>query len=253
MPERPYHAPARHLPAATALAGDQKARSAGQAPQASAQPSPTRVLVVDDHVVVRNGIAFSLFAFNDIEIVGQACSGEQALRWCDDAEALPNVVLLDLKMPGMSGIATIQELRARYPQTQVVVLTSYQEGDLVEEALHAGATSYLLKDVAIEELARAIRLAHRGTPTLAPAAAQALVHTVAHRPAPLGHDLTDREREVLALMAEGLPNQQIAERLVITTATVKFHTRSIRGKLGATSRTETVVLALQYHLTPTSV
>jgi NarL family two-component system response regulator LiaR len=205
---------------------------------------------VDDHTVVRNGIAFSLQAFPDIDLVAQASTGEEALRVCAEVEPLPDVVLMDLLMPGMGGVATIREMHNAYPQVQIIALTSFQEGNLVEEALQAGAIGYLLKDVAIEELAKAIRLAACGVPILAPAAAQALVHTVVRRPPPIGQDLTEREREVLGLLAEGLSNQQIAERLVITPATVKFHTRSIRSKLGTSSRTETVVVALNYHLVP---
>lgn len=222
---------------------------ASQAAAHVTQP-PIRVLIVDDHTVVRNGIAFSLLAFADMEIIAEACTGEDAIRFCAEAETLPDVVLMDLMMPGMSGVAAIQALHAAYPQVQIVALTSYPEGSFVEEALQAGAIGYLLKDVAVEELAKAIRLASRGMPILAPAAAQALVHTVVRRPPPLGQDLTEREREVLGLLAEGMSNQQIAERLVITPATVKFHTRSIRSKLGTSSRTETVVLALNNHLVP---
>lgn len=213
-------------------------------------PRPTTVLIADDHTLVRNGIVFSLLAYTDIEVVGEASTGEEALNICAESDVLPDVVLMDLLMPGMGGVATIRALHNTYPQVQVIALTSFQEGGLVEEALQAGAIGYLLKDVAIEELAKAIRLAARGMPILAPAAAQALVHTVVRRPPPIGQDLTEREREVLGLLAEGLSNQQIAERLVITSATVKFHTRSIRSKLGTSSRTETVVLALNNHLVP---
>jgi len=206
------------------------------------------VLIVDDQPVVRNGVAFSLLAYPDLEVVAQAATGEEALRICVDSDPMPDVVLMDLFMPGMGGVEAIRALHTDLPEVQIIVLTSYQEGALVEEALQAGAIGYLLKDVAIDELAKAIRLAARGMPILAPAAAQALVHNVARRPPPIGHDLTEREREVLELLAAGLSNQQIAERLVITPATVKFHTRSIRSKLGTSSRTETVVLALNNHL-----
>lgn len=207
---------------------------------------PIRVLQVDDHVVMGNGIRFSLLAFPDIEVIAQATSGEEALALCEQLH--PDVVLMDLIMPGMGGVAAIAALHAQWPDTQVIALTSFEEGSLVEEALRAGAIGYLLKDVSVDELVKAIRLARRGIPILAPAAAQALVHTVTARPPKIGQDLTEREREVLGLLTEGLSNQQIAERLVITPATVKFHTRSIRSKLGTTSRTETVVLALQHHL-----
>lgn len=241
----PSDAPATGLPPA------QNTRTMAQV-AVPAIPHLTRVLIVDDHAVVRNGIAFSLLTAPDIEVVAQCPSGEQAIHWCAEAEVPPDVVLMDLLMPGMGGVAAIQALQADFPQAQVIALTSFQEGSLVEEALQAGAIGYLLKDVEVEELAKAIRLAARGMPTLAPAAAQALVHAVTRRPPPLGHDLTAREREVLGFLAEGLSNQQIAERLVITTATVKFHTRGIRSKLGTANRTETVVIALNNHLVPTT-
>ncbi|MGZ3676655.1 MAG: LuxR C-terminal-related transcriptional regulator, partial [Ktedonobacterales bacterium] len=158
------------------------------------------------------------------------------------------VVLMDLIMPGMGGVAAIAALHARWPAIQVIALTSFQEASLVEEALRAGAIGYLLKDVAVDELAKAIRLARRGIPMLAPLAAQALVRAAATRPPKIGQDLTDREREVLELLAKGRSYPQIAERLVITLATVKFHTRGIHRKLGTTSRTQIAILALHHHL-----
>lgn len=217
----------------------------------TAQPL-TRVMIVDDHTIVRNGVAFSLLAFPDLEVVGQADTGEDALHACASDGTLPDVVLMDLMMPGMGGVAAIRALHAEFPQVQIIALTSFPDGSLVEEALQAGAIAYLLKDVAIDDLAKAIRLAARGMPTLAPTAAQALVKTVTRRPPAIGHDLTQREREVLGLLAEGISNKDIADRLVITPATVKFHTRSIRSKLGTSTRTETVVLALTNHLVPTT-
>lgn len=241
--------------AATLPPRPERTPTAGPTDQANGQgaPAPTRVLVVDDQPVVRNGVVFSLLAYADLEVVAQAGTGEEALRACFDSDPAPDVVLMDLIMPGMGGVEAIRALHADLPQVQIIVLTSYQEGTLVEDALQAGAIGYLLKDVAIDELAKAIRLAARGMPILAPAAAQALVHNVARRPPPIGHDLTEREREVLDLLASGLSNQQIADRLVITPATVKFHTRSIRSKLGTSSRTETVVLALNNHLVHSTV
>ncbi|HEU5349579.1 MAG TPA: response regulator transcription factor [Ktedonobacterales bacterium] len=208
----------------------------------------TRVVVVDDHAVVRNGIKYSLSPYDDIEIAGEAGTGEDALELC--AQLNPDVVLMDLMMPGMGGMAAIAALHESHPDIKVIALTSFQEGNLVQEALQAGAISYIVKDVVVDELAKAIRLAHHGMPTLAPSAAHALIQTVtAHTPR-LGHDLTERERQVLRLLAEGFSNQRIAEELVITPATVKFHTRGIRSKLGTTSRTETVLVALQHHLVP---
>ncbi|HEU5438720.1 MAG TPA: response regulator transcription factor [Ktedonobacterales bacterium] len=222
---------------------------APQMPPPTEQPQQlVRVMVVDDQPIVRSGIQFALLDTQDIEVVAMVGSGEEAIDAC--IRLHPDVVLMDLLMPGMGGMDAIAALHAHAPETHVVALTSFQEGHLVEEALRAGATGYLLKDVGVEELAKAIRLAQRGIPTLAPAAAQALVHAVASRPPKIGQDLTQREREVLALLTAGLTNQQIAERLVITSATVKFHTRSIRSKLGTSSRTETAVLAMRHHLVP---
>jgi len=156
-------------------------------------------------------------------------------------------VLMDLVMPGMDGAAATQAIRERCPDIQVIALTSFKETELVEGALQAGAIGYLLKNVSADELADAIRAAHAGRPTLAPEAAQALIQAT-RRPPPLGHDLTPREREVLALMAEGLNNPEIADRLVMSRSTVKFHVSNVLSKLGATSRTEAVSLALKHNL-----
>ena len=207
-----------------------------------------RVMIVDDHPVVRMGIRFALRAFSDIEVVGEAGSGLEAIDV--GVQIQPDVVLMDLVMPGMNGVETTNTLREVCPKTHVLALTSFQEGQLVQEALHAGAIGYLLKDVSVDELARAVRLADQGQPSLAPAAGQALVQTATQAPK-LGHDLTEREREVLALLVEGLSNQHIAARLVISPATVKFHISSIRSKLRATSRTEVVILAMQHKLVKT--
>jgi NarL family two-component system response regulator LiaR len=205
-----------------------------------------RLMIVDDHAVLRRGVVASLAGFEDIAVVVEAGSGEDALALCQTG--MLDVVLIDLMMPGMSGIDTIRALHDRCPDVQLIAFTSFRDENMVEEALGAGAISYLLKDVAPDELAKAIRLAGQGMPVLAPAAAQSLVRALSHRQPKLGYDLTDRERQVLTLLAEGHSNQTIAERLVITPATVKFHTRSIRHKLGTTSRTETAILALQNKL-----
>ncbi|HSJ56403.1 MAG TPA: response regulator transcription factor [Anaerolineae bacterium] len=204
-----------------------------------------RVLLVDDHAVVRSGLGAFLFAFDDLELVGEASSGAEAVRLCEQLH--PDVVLMDLVMPIMDGAEATRQIRDRYPDIQVIALTSFKEKELVEGALSAGAIGYLLKDISAEELANAVRQARAGRPTLAPEAAQALIRAT-REPQPVGFDLTDREREVLALMVKGLTNPEIALRLVVSRSTVKFHVSNVLSKLGASSRTEAVSLALQKNL-----
>lgn len=204
-----------------------------------------RVMLVDDHAVVRSGLAAFLLAFDDFELVGEAGSGEEAIAICADLR--PDVVLMDLVMPGIDGATATRAIRQRCPQIRVIALTSFKEEDLVQGALQAGAIGYLLKNVTADELASAIRSAYVGRPTLAPEAAQALIQAATQPPAP-GSDLTAREREVLALMIEGLNNSEIADRLIVSRSTVKFHVSSILSKLGAASRTEAVALAVQHRL-----
>jgi two-component system, NarL family, response regulator LiaR len=209
-------------------------------------PSPRiRVLVVDDHAMVRRGLAAFLKAFDDLELAGEAASGQAALELC--VQLQPDVVLMDMVMPDMDGAAVTRLLRIQTPSIQVIALTSFMEEILVQSALHAGAIGYLLKDVSADALALAIRDAHAGRATLAPEAAQALVHA-ASQPPPPGLDLTERERDVLALMVEGLNNTQIAARLTVSPSTVKSHVSNILSKLGVASRTEAVTLALRNRL-----
>ncbi|MFN8595079.1 MAG: response regulator transcription factor [Anaerolineae bacterium] len=206
-----------------------------------------RVLIVDDHAVVRNGLRFFLLAFDQLELIGEAASGEESL----EAAALmqPDVILMDLMMPGMGGVAAIRAIRQKYPAIQLIALTSFADDQTVQAALKAGAISYLLKNVSAQELADAIQAAYNGRATLAPEATQALVRAISDTPTP-GFDLTPREKEVLQLMIEGLNNHEIAERLVIGLSTVKFHVSSVLSKLGAGSRAEAVAVALQNHLLP---
>jgi NarL family two-component system response regulator LiaR len=202
-------------------------------------------MIVDDHAMVRSGLAAFLSVAEGCVLVGEAASGAEALRLCE--QAAPDVILMDLVMPGMDGVATTRAVRERFPGIRVIALTSFPEDHLIQEVLGAGAISYLLKNVSADELARAIRAAREGQSTLAPEAAQALIARVTQPRTP-GHDLSAREREVLALMVQGLRNPEIAERLVVGRSTVKFHVSSILGKLGAQSRTEAVALAIQHHL-----
>ena len=206
---------------------------------------PIRVMLVDDHTMVRRGLATFLKVFDDLQLAGEAESGEAAIQLC--AEIVPDVILMDMVLPMMDGATATRAIRQQFPQVQVIALTSFKEGELIKNALEAGAIGYLLKDVSADDLVRAIRAAHSGRSTLSPEAAQALVATTNQPPAP-GLDLTEREREVLSLMIEGLNNTQIAGRLTVSPSTIKSHVSNILSKLGVTSRTEAVALALRHKL-----
>lgn len=206
---------------------------------------PIRVLIVDDHEMVRSGLNAFLSGTDDLEPIGEAGSGEEAIRLCE--ELRPDVVLMDMMMPGIGGVEATRAIVARCADVRVIALTSFPEEGLVNQALEAGAMSYLLKTVASAELACAVRDAVAGRPTLAPEAMQALIRRATRPPAP-GQDLSPREREVLALMKQGLSNRAIADELVISRSTVDFHVSNILGKLGVASRTEAVAYAIQHKL-----
>jgi two-component system, NarL family, response regulator LiaR len=208
---------------------------------------PIRVMIVDDHMMVRRGLATMLKVFDDLQLVGDADSGEAAIQLC--AQVIPNVILMDLSLPGIDGAVATRAIRQQFPQVKVIALTSFKEGDRIKNALEAGAIGYLLKDISADELAHAIRAAHAGRATLSTEAAQALVETANQPPSP-GLDLTERELEVLTLMVEGLNNTQIAERLTVSPSTIKSHVSNILSKLGVASRTEAVTLALRNHIIP---
>lgn len=204
-----------------------------------------RVMLVDDHTMVRKGLSLFLKAFNGLELVGEAENGADAIRLCGEIQ--PDVILMDMVMPGIDGVTATRTICQQYPQVKLIALSSFKEGDLVRNALEAGAIGYLLKDVSADELAQAIRDAYSGRATLSPNAAQALVMT-ANQPAVPGLDLTEREREVLTLMVEGLNNTQIAGQLGVSPSTIKSHVSNILSKLGVASRTEAVTLAFRHNL-----
>lgn len=203
---------------------------------------PIRVLVVDDHTMVRRGLAIFLKAFDDLQLVGEAESGEAAFQLC--AETMPDVILMDILLPEMDGAQATRIIRQQFPHVQVIALTSFKEGELIQNALEAGAISYLLKNVSALELALAIRAAYSGRTTLSPEVAQAIVENAQQAPT-LDLNLTEREQEVLLLMVEGLNNTQIAGRLTVSRSTIKSHVSNILSKMGVASRTEAVTLALR--------
>jgi NarL family two-component system response regulator LiaR len=202
-------------------------------------------MIVDDHAMVRRGLAAFLKAQGDLRLVGEAGNGREALALCPTA--YPDVILMDLHMPEMDGVAATRQVHRDCPGVQVIALTSFGESDLVRQALQAGAIGYLLKNVSPDELASAIRAAAAGRPALSPEAVQALVAAPPADPAQ-AYDLTPREREVLALMVEGLTNPEIAERLVVSRATAKAHVSNVLSKLGVSNRAEAVALAVQKKL-----
>ncbi|MFN2199617.1 MAG: response regulator [Caldilineaceae bacterium] len=209
-----------------------------------------RVLLVDDHEIVRRGLAVFLEGFDDMELVGQAENGEEALERYRELE--PDVVLMDLVMPTMDGPTAIRTLRAEYPKAKVVALTTFRDKELVHQTLQAGAVGYLYKDASVDELADAIRRAYAGnTVMLSSQAAEALLDLIHEGEqadqSPRG-ELTARELEVLALLVEGLTNRQIAYRLHVSESTAKQYVRGILSKLQVSSRTEAVAMAVQNNL-----
>lgn len=204
-----------------------------------------RVMIVDDHGIVRRGLAAYLKTVPELVLVGEAGNGQQAVERCEEIQ--PDVILMDLVMPELGGADATRIIRRRWPKVQVIALTSFQEKELVHQAMRAGAISYLLKGVSGEDLTEAIRAAAQGRSILAPEAVQALAQPGATEPM-LGHDLTPREVDVLGLLVKGLNNAQIAATLDISPATAKAHVSNILSKLEASSRAEAVSVAIQQHL-----
>src|SRR4051812_14493143 len=216
----------------------------------TAQSSETkiRVLVADDHSVVRQGLRMFLLVQPDMEMVGEAQNGREAVALVDSLA--PDVVLMDLLMPQMNGIEATAAIKVAHPETQVLVLTTFLEDARVAEAIQAGAVGFLLKEIEAEDLVKAVRGAARGEPQLHPDAARMLMGLATRpRAAPEPPSLlTDREREVIALLAEGLSNKQIARNLSISETTVKGHVANILGKLELTDRTQAAVYAVRHGL-----
>jgi NarL family two-component system response regulator LiaR len=216
---------------------------------ALSNPAPIRVLVVDDQPVVCSGLAAFLSVYDDLTLVGEANDGAKAVNLC--GQLRPDVVLMDLVMPHMDGAEATLTIRKHYPHIQVIALTSFKEDDLIKRVLAAGAIGYLLKNVTADELADAIYAAHAGHPTLALEATQLLIRqTRQNQFAEPGFDLTQREREVLALVVEGLNNNAIAERLIISRSTAKFHVSNVLAKLQVTSRMAAITYAMTHKLAP---
>ncbi|MGI8875624.1 MAG: response regulator [Egibacteraceae bacterium] len=200
----------------------------------------TRVLLVDDHPVVRDGLRGMLDGQPDLEVVGDVAGGHQAVVAA--GRIAPNVVLMDLRMPGLDGVAATERIRSAHPAVRVLVLTTYDDDHDIVRAVEAGATGYLLKDAPREEVFQAVRAAARGETVLAPTVAAKLVRQVRRQPA---ESLTDRERAVLALVAGGKTNRAIAAELFVSEATVKTHLVHVFAKLGVDDRTAAVMAALE--------
>lgn len=204
-----------------------------------------RILIADDHPIVRDGLSAVLSTQPDFAVVGEAASGVQVLQQV--AQLQPDILLLDLEMPQGDGVATLQQLTQSGATVRVIIFTAFDTDDRIVEAVRAGAKGYLLKGAPRAELFNALRVVHGGGSLLQPIIASKLIGRLS-QPTHTPETLTPREREVLGLIAQGLPNKEIAERLVITERTVKFHASAILGKLGATNRTEAVALARQQNL-----
>jgi two-component system, NarL family, response regulator LiaR len=233
------------LPPDVSVASGQSDRDALQeqsSPGRTDVQGPVGVLIVDDHASTRAGLRLFLMAYPGLKVLGEVANGEEALAFC--AQTRPDVILMDMRMEGMDGIATAGMILSRHPDVRVIVLTAFEDSANVRRALETGVSGYLLKDVSASELAEAIQAVAAGQIRLAPAILDIMVQML-RQPVPPHYDLTQREREVLGLMLQGLSNGAIAENLGVSLATIKFHATSIYAKLGVSSRAEAIVLAHQ--------
>jgi NarL family two-component system response regulator LiaR len=203
------------------------------------------IMIVDDHLLVRDGLELLVSTFDNIWVVGKAEDGAQAVTLA--AELQPDVILMDIMMPEMDGPTATAQIRATQPQIQIVALTSFVDEELIKQAIKAGAIAYLLKNASAEQLIQAIEAASEGKPTLDPIATQVLMQNT-YNPTRPGHDLTDRERTVLVLLVDGRTNKEIAEALTLSPGTVRVYVSNILTKLNATNRTEAAALARKYGL-----
>ncbi len=203
-----------------------------------------RVMIVDDHGMVRRGLSAYLAGESDLAVIAEARDGQEAIDLCESKK--PDVILMDLVMPELGGVAAIRLIHNRFPDIRIIALTSFQEKELVQEALKAGAISYLLKNVSGEDLAEAIRDSYAGRPMLAKEAVEALIQS--EEDEQIGEDLTLREREVLNLLCKGLTNPEIAQQLSVSRSTIKAHVSSVLSKLGVSNRGEAIALAIEKHL-----
>ena len=212
-------------------------------------PAKIRIMLVDDHSVVRSGLKAFLHVQKDFDLVAEATDGVEAVRLCERLQ--PDVILMDLLMPNMDGATATRIICEKYPNIHVLVLTSFKADNLIRDALKAGALGYLQKNVSATELSNTIRMVHQGQPMLSSEATRFLIQASARSDTMvLGNDLTERERNILGLIAKGQDNQQIAETSFLSQSTVKFHVSNILSKLQVSSRTEAAVFALQNNLVP---
>ncbi len=207
--------------------------------------TPIRILIVDDHQIVRQGLRAIIRVLPDLELAGEASNGQEAVDMA--ARLHPDLVLMDLVMPQMDGVTAIAAMKQMQPKLPIIALTTFAEADLVLGAVQAGAEGYLLKDVDVQELAQAIRTVHGGKPYLHPEATRHLLRATSH-PEPLPERLTGREQEVLTLLVRGFTNRQIAESLKVTEKTISVHVSNILSKLGVTSRTQAALYAMRVGL-----